>query len=185
MIKALLLNSVLFSGEIFQYIMGMTKNDYKLDLICLKNLVIAPFLEEFIYRVCMVNLMLESNSLDEVAAVLILPLFFSLSHLHHELFVEEKRAKRLVVLRCVFKLAYTQIFGIYSGLVYIRTGSIWPAFALHSQCNYFGFPGFGQIFNKNHRRTLRAATAALYLFGLVFYYFSFDLVFPGSPTWWN
>lgn len=36
------------------------------------------------------------------------------------------------VLIAVFKLAYTQIFGIYSGYVYVQTGSLWAAIALHA-----------------------------------------------------
>jgi predicted Abi (CAAX) family protease len=130
--KALILNSVLFSGEIFMLVMGLTYNAYRLDIECLKNLVVAPFFEEFIYRVCMINLMIESNSLDEATAVLTLPLFFAISHLHHELVVDRVRDWKMVFARCLFKLAYTQIFGIYAGRIYVRTGSIWPAFALHS-----------------------------------------------------
>jgi prenyl protein peptidase len=105
--KALLLNSVLFSGEIFMIMMQMTYVHYRLDIECLKNLVVAPLFEEFIYRVCMINLMIESNSLDEATAVLTLPLFFAISHWHHELFVEKKRSWSIVVARCLFKLAYT------------------------------------------------------------------------------
>lgn len=131
-IKGLLLNSVLFAGEIFQYCMGMAKNNYRKNIECFKNLVVAPLFEEFIYRVCMINLMVESDSLSEWNSVLIVPFFFAISHLHHEIFVDAEKNVMQLLAKCTFRITYTQIFGIYSGLVYIKTGSIWPAIFLHS-----------------------------------------------------
>jgi hypothetical protein len=86
-LKALMLNSVLFAGEILQLATGMTRVHHKPGIETFKNLVVAPLFEEFIYRVCMINLMVESQSLDEVRSVLVLPLFFAASHLHHEIFI--------------------------------------------------------------------------------------------------
>ena len=64
-----------------------------------------------------------------------MPVFFAISHLHH-IFVQfaegKKMRKRDALIQTLFKLMYTQVFGIYAGFVYIRTGSIWPAFVLHS-----------------------------------------------------
>ena len=184
--KALILNSLLFAGEIFQYYMQMVRQSTTKwwDIDTIKNLFIAPLFEEFIYRVCMVNIMVESGSLDEFTAVLILPLFFAISHLHHELVTEEPYMKTKI-LRCLFKLAYTQIFGIMSGYAYIKTGSIWPAFTLHSHCNYFGFPNFGQLLNKEHRRSYRIITGFLYAAGLWVYIYYFSEVFSGVTPWWN
>jgi len=45
----------------------------------------------------------------------------------------------------VFQLLYTWVFGVYSGFVYIYTGSLLAAFALHAQCNFFEFPYFQNI----------------------------------------
>jgi membrane protease YdiL (CAAX protease family) len=59
-ITGLLLNSVLFMGEIFQIIKGMVRVGYKLDILFFKNCVVAPLFEEFIYRVCLINIFLES-----------------------------------------------------------------------------------------------------------------------------
>ena len=93
------------------------------------------------------------------------------------------------VLIAVFKLAYTQIFGIYSGFVYVHTGSLWAAIALHAQCNYFGFPSFQNLWNGDIRRTERIFIIVLYVVGIlvVFRYFSW---FTGPADgdqlpWWD
>lgn len=82
-IRALVLNSVLFMGEIFQLLKGMTSIEYKLDVLALKNLLLAPLFEEFIYRVCLINLCLESTGLNLTKAVVFVPIYFAISHLHH------------------------------------------------------------------------------------------------------
>ena len=67
----------------------------------------------------------------------------------------------------LLKLTYTQIFGIYAGLVYVSTGSIWPAIALHAQCNFFGFPSFGSLLNEDFRRSERILVGILYVAGII------------------
>ena len=81
------------------------------------------------------------------------------------------------LLIAIFKLTYTQIFGIYSGFVYISTGSLWPAILLHSQCNFFGFPSFDSLMREKFRRSERILVLLLYISGvfIVFRYFSLFL----------
>ena len=61
----------------------MVRNEYTHDFLALKNIVVAPFFEEFIYRVCLINMFMEAKALDEHEAIYYLPIFFALSHLHH------------------------------------------------------------------------------------------------------
>jgi len=61
--RALMLNSVLFAGEIFQIFKGMVQVKYSFDILSYKNLIFAPLLEEFIYRVCLINIFMESRAL--------------------------------------------------------------------------------------------------------------------------
>ena len=82
-VYAVVLNTVLFMGEVFQYLKGMEQVHYKLDFTALKNLLLAPLFEEFIYRVCIINLFLESKALEPSTAAVVCPLFFSVSHAHH------------------------------------------------------------------------------------------------------
>lgn len=61
----------------------MVRNEYTYDFLALKNIVVAPFFEEFIYRVCLINMFMEAKALNEQEAIYYLPIFFALSHLHH------------------------------------------------------------------------------------------------------
>ena len=79
----LLLNSLLFAGEAWQIARGMAPILYEYDLTAFKNLVMAPILEEFLYRVCLINMFIESGALGPHNCVLLLPFFFAISHLHH------------------------------------------------------------------------------------------------------
>jgi hypothetical protein len=92
---------------------------------------------------------------------------------------------RKSLLIALFKLAYTNVFGIYSGFVYIKTGSIWPAVVLHAHCNFFGFPSFGQLLNRDHRCSDRIVALVLYIAGIIVLTTTFDWWFEntGSPWW--
>jgi prenyl protein peptidase len=83
-------------------------------------------------------------------------------------------SKRKSLLIALLKLGYTQVFGMYSGMVYIKTGSLWAAIALHSQCNFFGFPSFGNLFNNNYRNTDRLMAVALYVIGTAIFFYTFN-----------
>lgn len=61
----------------------MVRIQYTYDILAFKNIVVAPFLEEFIYRVCLINMFMEAKALTEHEAVFYLPIYFALSHLHH------------------------------------------------------------------------------------------------------
>lgn len=205
-VNALALNTILFSGEIFQIFRGMTRIAYtKIDFTTIKTIIIAPFFEEFIYRTCLINLFIEAGVYSDTYCVLIVPFFFAISHLHH-VFQQQRKQRQLkqwllqenqpmpegqwisfrkALLIALFKLAYTQVFGIYSGFVYIRTGSLWPAIALHSQCNFFGFPSFGQLLNNSHRNSDRIIALVLYIVGTVTLFWTFNWWFEdcGKPWW--
>jgi prenyl protein peptidase len=115
-----------------------------------------------------------------------MPLFFATSHLHAS-FLDYSKGEvpiKRAVLIGLFKLAYTEVFGIYSGLVYVRTGSIWPAILLHSYCNYFGFPHFLVLISNKFRLTDRIIPGILYVLGLIIVYYSFDTIVPDLSPWW-
>ena len=82
-LMVLLLNSILFAGEIYQIAKGMTHLRYELNsIITQKNLFWAPLFEEFIYRSILINLFIESGAFTPTKCVLITPLYFAISHLH-------------------------------------------------------------------------------------------------------
>lgn len=93
---------------------------------------------------------------------------------------------RKSLLIALFKLGYTTVFGIYSGMVYVRTGSVWPAIVLHGHCNFFGFPSFGNLLDKDLRNSDRIIALVLYILGIVVLYLTFDNWFEGtSKPWWT
>lgn len=82
-INAIALNSILFSGEIYQIARGMTKVSHtKLDFTTVKTILFAPLFEEFIYRSCLINIFIESGEYSPTFSVLVTPFFFAISHLH-------------------------------------------------------------------------------------------------------
>ena len=102
---------------------------------------------------------------------------------HVETHMEEYVSFRKALLIAVFKLAYTEIFGIYAGFVYIGTGSLWPAIALHSYCNFFGFPSFENIVNSRVRNSDRLIALILYIVGTAIMFYSFTWFTDGTPWW--
>lgn len=62
---------------------GLAAIMYTPNLLAFKNLFAAPLFEEVIYRVCLINMSLESGALSVNMSVILLPFFFAISHLHH------------------------------------------------------------------------------------------------------
>jgi len=187
-VSVLMLNSILFMGEIFQIKKAMRAVDYySITPETVNNLVVAPCLEEFIYRVCLMNMVIESGFMTPMHAVFVMPLFFATSHLHLcclDYLNGGKPLYRSLIL-ALFKLTYTEVFGIYSGLVYVRTGSIWPAIVLHTQCNYFGFPHFLALIDNKFRLTDRIIPGILYVLGVIISYKAFEVLVPDLDPWWQ
>ena len=107
----------------------------------LRNLVVGPLSEEFVFRACMVPLLLDAG-LGTARAVCCSPLFFGVAHLHHlRRRVRDDRAPVLEALgQTLFQFAYTTLFGVYTAFVFARTGNLAAAFACHGFCNYMGLP---------------------------------------------
>ena len=87
----------------------MVVNRYNFDILAFKNLVFAPLFEEFIYRVCLINIFMEAGALTETQAVFVLPVFFAISHIHHvyKMRKEDKISKRKALMFCAFQVMYT------------------------------------------------------------------------------
>lgn len=116
------------------------------DLCFWRNYVISPFTEEFVFRSCMLPLLIQEMSLTR--SILVAPLFFGLAHLHHiiEGYFTKEHPIDLLILQHLFQFTYTYIFGLYSSFLFLRTGNFFPSFLTHSFCNFMGFPNFRQLF---------------------------------------
>ena len=116
-----------------------------------------------------------------------MPLFFSIAHVHHAIkdYFFEGTSLTVATVSAIFKLTYTEIFGIYAGLVYIRTGSLWAAFILHGHCNFFGFPHFWNLTDKRFKLTDKIIAGILYIGGIILFYKLFDILVKDDSPWWE
>jgi hypothetical protein len=78
LVNTLMLNSLLFIGEFAQILCGMRELGVdEFSLLNFKNIILAPFFEEFIYRVVIINIFLEADVMSVNKCVVILPIFFA------------------------------------------------------------------------------------------------------------
>ncbi|XP_055327623.1 CAAX prenyl protease 2-like [Paramacrobiotus metropolitanus] len=101
--------------------------------------VVAPLSEEFVYRACLIPVLIVCYG--PRAAILISPLSFGVAHLHHifdriRLGTPALRA----VIATLFQIAYTSLFGLYSAYLFVRTGHIAAPILTHALCNVLGVP---------------------------------------------
>ena len=150
----LVLVSVLYIGPIVQ---SLTSGDSLTEHITtertdlnIRNYIIAPFAEEFVFRACMVPVLLPH--LGELLTVLLCPLFFGLAHTHH-LVEWIRNGHGTLLMACVtilVQVSYTSIFGMFSAFLFIKTGHLLSPVISHSCCNMFGLPQFEALPKHKH-----------------------------------
>ncbi|XP_002062005.3 CAAX prenyl protease 2 [Drosophila willistoni] len=167
------LTTLLFLGPIYVNIQNESIRSY-LDLdywrgsfnsiIWLRNLVMAPLSEEFVFRACMMPLILQSCS--PLVAVFITPLFFGVAHLHHiaeRLSLGVKLSTALLI--GLFQFSYTTLFGFYSAFLFARTGHLIAPFLVHAFCNHMGLPDLQDLWQQDLWR--RIIAIVLYIVGFI------------------
>ncbi|CCI39961.1 unnamed protein product [Albugo candida] len=118
-------------------------------LPALRNYIVGPITEEFVFRSCMIPLLICSD-FSHKQIILASPLTFGIAHLHH--FIEHLRGGRSLwdaALIVGFQLLYTTLFGAYATFIYMRTGHLIGVFLVHMFCNIMGFPDV-TFFNPDH-----------------------------------
>jgi prenyl protein peptidase len=118
--------------------------------LALRQLVIGPLSEEWVFRACMCPL-IESAGFSEGANVFLSAVIFGLAHVHH-IFDDD-----VSYVTVAFQFSYTAAFGSYSAYLFLRTGQVAGPFLAHSFCNWQGFPAFHRIRGHPHQRTLAVA----------------------------
>jgi prenyl protein peptidase len=101
-----------------------------------------------------------------------LPLYFAVAHAHILYSQRHLSAAdfRHAALMKLFQVSYTMLFGFYSAWIFTKSGCLWSAIALHSQCNYFGFPNFGVVLDWKTYLPKRILIGAMYLLGIVSFF---------------
>lgn len=152
-VTAASLTAVLFAGPIamkwpLQY-------PHEIDIQVIRNLLVAPICEEFVFRACMVQLLKEEGTGD-VQTVLLTPLFFGAAHLHHlyELIMFHEVSLTMGLVQVAFQFFYTCIFGWYATYLFLATRSIAGSVVAHQMCNYLGFPEFWAIASHPRKNTI-------------------------------
>ncbi|KAK9239117.1 CAAX protease self-immunity-domain-containing protein [Lipomyces kononenkoae] len=150
--SSLLITAILFIGPLADKIVfskgwKYLRADIEVALtgwIGLRNYIIGPLTEEFVFRACIVSVELASG-MSPSKAIFLSPLYFGLAHLHHayEVYLVQPDALVLALLSSLFQFAFTTVFGWYATFLFLRTGSFWQPFIAHAFCNTMGVPKFG------------------------------------------
>ena len=143
----LVLTMVLFIGPLFmayldrdpsQGVLSMISESLSelSDLKTVRNLVVGPISEEWVFRACMCPL-LHAAGLGDGSAVFVSGGIFGLAHVHH---VFDAGTPWIGV---AVQFTYTSLFGAYSSYLFLRTGVLYGAVLAHAFCNCMGLPNFG------------------------------------------
>jgi membrane protease YdiL (CAAX protease family) len=115
----------------------------------LRNLVVAPWTEEVVFRGCMVPALLGAG-MSPVRVAFVSPLCFGVAHFHHAMARLSKGENlHTVLIVTSFQFVYTSLFGSYSAYAFIRTGSVTAVTMSHAYCNWMGLPDFNFV-QPNH-----------------------------------
>lgn len=158
----LVLVSVLYCGVWIHSLMGtiFTKGSFKAYInvclaefridIALRNYLFAPFVEEFVFRACMLPMLTASIGMG--IGVLVCPLFFGIAHVHHliERYRWQKQPFTEALLVTIVQLCYTSVFGLYSAFLFVRTGHLISPVISHIYCNFMGLPDIDAIIDSNY-----------------------------------
>jgi hypothetical protein len=104
-------------------------------IISTRNYIIAPILEELVFRGWIMHLLALYKCSPYWSAVL-----FGLAHSHHWILVEKAAFS---ISAMIVQFLYTFLFGLYCAfLIVVAHNPLWVCIASHMICNFFGLPEF-------------------------------------------
>ncbi len=178
--KPLILTSVLFMGPIGLYLTelkGLLRFNYhymkhSMNLIVVRNYIIAPITEEFIFRGVLSAILLNCWSIGWT--ITISSLMFGFAHSHHFLSQRYLNSdmRRVNAIAALEQMTYTTLFGMYASLLYLKTRFLFTPIIVHSYCNLMGLPDFESIFSSRFAICLTLFGFILWIFGLIYVYTS-------------
>lgn len=143
------IHSMIVSKGMFKAYINASLTEFNTDII-LRNYVMAPFVEEFVFRACMLPMLTASVGMK--IGVIVCPLFFGIAHGHH--LVEWYRWRQIpfadALLITIVQLCYTSLFGLYSAFLFVRTGHLVSPVISHVYCNIMGLPDINAITQSKH-----------------------------------
>lgn len=154
-----LLVLLLYAGPVFQTLSGGDSllNDIVTGRVDLRfrTYIFAPFAEEFVFRACMLPILLPW--LGVTLSVVVCPLFFGLAHIHHILEwyrLKSRTPFSTALLVVVVQFCYTSVFGMFSAFLFVRTGHLISPVICHVLCNVFGLPSIDTISTHPYKFTV-------------------------------
>ncbi|KAL1858978.1 CAAX prenyl protease [Diaporthe australafricana] len=191
-LRALLLTAALFLGPLFEALVveGGWRDWLALEpvkevlseMTAWRNIVAGPLTEEVLFRSAAVPLMVLART-PLARTIFISPLVFGLAHVHH---LYEFRVTHpgvplaAALLRSAFQLGYTTLFGAYATFVFLRSGSLLAAFAVHVLCNSMGLP---RVWGRVEGRSRDGRSVIVVGGGWSVAYYV--LLVVGALTWWR
>lgn len=153
-----------------------------------RDLIIAPFAEELIFRALMISPMLHSKeylhgnmTISKIS--LTVPLFFGLAHVHHAYtkIVHDNISVSKAIMSSGFQFIYTYLFGAYASFCYIKTKSLVSICAVHMLCNYLSLPNISifivETKSLQNVDLYRVTAAFSYMIGIFLFYNGFQSSF--------
>ncbi|KAG0374074.1 CAAX prenyl protease, partial [Mortierella sp. AD032] len=126
-----------------------TQRQHIQGLMGMRNFVVGPISEEFIFRACMVAIVANSGARSYMM-IFVLPLVFGIAHINHayESYVKKGRTRQALLgaaAMAVFQLLYTTLFGWFATFLFLRTSNLIAPCLCHAFCNMMGFPDVTNI----------------------------------------
>ena len=142
--------------EFVEYVKSETS-----DLVFLRNYVVAPLTEEFIFRGILLAILGQSYS--TWSSIMVSGFLFSVAHSHHYFFQRIQRSGAIGFGDNLFQMLYTFVFAIYSSSLYLKTGTILTTIQIHIFCNFSGFPQLDTLLSDNWYKTATITGLASFL----------------------
>jgi prenyl protein peptidase len=148
----------------------------------IRNIWIAPIVEEVVFRGCMIGPMDASIS-NKSLIIWIVPLFFGVAHIHHAyLRLQQGFPWRSIVFSTTFQFIYTTLFGVYATYLFVRTNSLPAVIIPHQLCNYMGLPDLSFFQTRFGRLSIlypyRWIIMTFYLIGITGFIVGFSILLP-------
>lgn len=129
----------------------LAKRKYETRLVLVRNLVVAPLAEEFVFRACMVQLLFLSPPFPTWPVFSVhccAPACFAAAHVHHAWRRGLPGAQRNMLANTLFQFVYTFLFGAFATALLCRTGTLAAPIAAHVFCNAMGVPSFQRLWGE-------------------------------------
>ena len=145
---------ILFAGPVsaLYFLPHATSVTYSHELLIdMRNLFLAPIVEELIFRNSMAVTLLNTQEprFSRNFILFFPPLLFGAAHIHHWVLAVRRGEMpvKQAVLSMLFQVAYTTLFGALMMDLLLKTENAIAICLIHSWCNFMGFPNFGLICN--------------------------------------